>query len=133
METLQIIKSMLLLFLHWTPRILCIVFALITGLFSFDVFGQETNFWKTLIAFIIHLIPTFIIIAILILSWKLPWIGGISFIAMGIAYLIWFAQRSQSHFIDFLLFITAILFLLSWLFRKNIRDAKEAYWGDNSN
>jgi glucose-6-phosphate-specific signal transduction histidine kinase len=131
MKTLQIIKYILLLFLLWTPRILCILLAIFAGLFSFDVFGQGTSFWKTLIAFIIQFTPTLIIIAIIILSWKWPWVGGICFIVMGIAYLILFAQRSQSHFIDLSLFLTGILFLLSWILRKNIIDAKEAYWGDN--
>ena len=131
METLQAIKYFLLLILNWIPRILCILIAIFLSLFSFDVFGQNTGFWKTLIAFFIHNIPTITLIAILILSWKLAWIGGISFIALGIVYLIWFSDRSDSHFIDITLFAVGILFLLDWFLRKEIKKAQDAYWENN--
>jgi hypothetical protein len=131
METLQTIKYFLLLILHWIPRILCILIAIFFSLFSFDVFGQNTGFWKTLIAFLIHNIPTIVLIGVLILSWKWSWIGGISYIALGIIYLIWLSDRSKSPFIEFSLFAIGILFLLDWLLRKNIKKAQEVYWGDN--
>ena len=43
--------------LFWTPRILCIVFALFLSLFSLDVFGEGYGFWETLLALLIHLVP----------------------------------------------------------------------------
>ena len=131
METLQITKYFLLLFLRWIPRILCILFAVFISLFSFDVFGQEAGLWKSLIAFLIHNIPTIVIIAILVLSWKWSWIGGISYIAFGVIYLLWLSNNTKYIIIYLPLFIIGILFLLDWSLRKHIKEAQEAYREDN--
>ena len=132
MNTKMIFIYSSLLFLLWIPRIICILFAIIISFFAMDVFGQESGIWKTLLALLIHLIPTFLIIIILILSWKRPWIGGIFYIALGIAYIIWSSQTGRgSHIIDFPLFLMGILFLINWFLRKNIKKAQEAYWKDN--
>jgi hypothetical protein len=122
----------LLLLLNWAPRILGILFAIFISLFTFDVFGQGTGFWKTLLALLIHLIPTFLLIIILILSWKRPWISGIFFILLGIAYIIWSSQSGRGSQIIYIpLFLVGILFLTSWFFRKEIKKAQDAYWGEN--
>lgn len=111
------------------PRILTILFAIMISFFAFDVFGQGTGFWITLFALLIHLIPTFLIIIILILSWKRPWIGGISLISLGIAYIIWSSQAGRgASFVYIVLFAVGILFLASWFLRKEIKKAQDAYW-----
>jgi hypothetical protein len=132
MSTKKIIIYSSLLFLHWIPRILSILFAAFIGLFAMDVFGQGSGIWKTIVALFLHLIPTFLIIIILILSWKRPWIGGISYIALGIVYIVWSSHSGRgSHIIDFSLFLMGILFLLDWFLRKNIKTAQEAYRDGN--
>ncbi|MHC1705274.1 MAG: hypothetical protein AB9846_15315 [Tenuifilaceae bacterium] len=128
METLRIIITVSLLILHWIPRILCILFAVFISLFAFDVFGQGSGFWKTLIDLLLHLVPTFLVIIIIILSWKWSWIGGVSFILLGIVYLIWSSQTGRgSHIIDITLFSVGILFLIDWFLRKRIKAAQEEY------
>jgi len=123
-----VIYSLLLLLL-WTPRIFCILFAILISFFAFDVFDQGTGFWKTFLALLIHLIPTILIIAILILSWTRAWIGGISFILLGIIYIIWSSQTGRGSQIIYIpLFLDGILFLTSWFLRKEIKDAQVAYW-----
>ena len=119
----------LLLILLWAPRILCILFAIFISFFAFDVFDQGTGFWKTLLALLIHLIPTFLIIFILILSWKRTWIGGISYILIGVAYIIWSSQTNRGSQIIYIpLLLVGILFLTSWFLRKKIKEAQAAYW-----
>ena len=119
----------LLLFLNWMPRILTILFGIMISFFAFDVFGQGTGFWKTFFALLIHLIPTLLIIIILILSWKRPWIGGISLILLGIVYIIWSSQAGRgASFVYIVLFAVGILFLASWFLRKEIKKAQDAYW-----
>jgi len=119
----------LLLILLWAPRILCILFAIFISFFAFDVFDQGTGFWKTLLALLIHLIPTFLIIFILILSWKRTWIGGISYILIGVAYIIWSSQTDRGSQIIYIpLLLVGILFLTSWFLRKKIKEAQAAYW-----
>jgi hypothetical protein len=126
MKALKIFAYLILL---WVPRIVCILFVALTSLIAMDVFGQGTGFWKTFLAFLLHLVPSFIMIIILILSWKWSWIGGILFTLLGIIYIIWYSQArgEPSSTIYIPLIMVGILFLASWLFRKQIKDAREVY------
>ncbi len=68
---------------HWLPRIICILAILFISLFAADVFAPELTIWQQLGAFIIHLIPSFVLLAFLIVAWKWEYIGGIIFIIIG--------------------------------------------------
>ena len=70
--------------LHWTPRILCILAILFISMFSFDAFEGDQTFWQHLLGFLIHLIPSYVLIAFLVVAWKWELIGGILFAAIGI-------------------------------------------------
>ena len=69
---------------HWVPRILCILAILFVGMFALDSFAPERTFWQNLGAFLIQLIPTFVLIALLIVAWKWELIGGIAFVIIGL-------------------------------------------------
>ena len=69
---------------HWLPRIICILAILFVSLFAADAFAPELTIWQQLGAFVIHLIPSFILIAFLIVAWKWEYIGGIIFIIIGL-------------------------------------------------
>ena len=111
--------------LFWTPRILCILFAVFVSLFCFDVFGAGNSFWKTILALLIHLIPTGIILAVLAVSWRWEWVGAIIFSALGVLYIVMFWGRVKLHvyltIIAGPLFLVGFLFLINWLYRKQIR------------
>ena len=74
--------------LFWTPRIICIVFALFTSVFAFDVFSEGRGFWETILALVMHLVPTAVILLVLAISWRWEWIGGLLFIALGGFYVV---------------------------------------------
>lgn len=117
-------KSSLKRLLHWAPRGLCILFALFVSLFALDVFGEGYGFWETIVALLIHLVPTGIILVVLALSWRWEWIGGILFIALGAWYLV--ASSGQFHWSAYLvisgpLFLIGILFLINWRYRVDLR------------
>ena len=76
-------KTPLKQLLFWTPRILCFLFAAFISTFAADVFGEGYGFWKTILALLIHLIPTWIVLVILAISWRWEWVGGILFTALG--------------------------------------------------
>ncbi len=69
---------------HWLPRIICILAILFVSLFAADAFTPELTIWQQLGAFVIHLIPSFILLAFLIVAWKWEFIGGIIFIIIGL-------------------------------------------------
>ena len=112
--------------LFWTPRILCILFAVFVSLFALDVFGEGHGFWKTLLALLMHLIPTGIILIVLAITWRWEWVGGILFSALGMGYLI--VSWGRFHWSAYVaisgpLFLVGILFLVNWLYRGKIRES----------
>jgi hypothetical protein len=71
---------------YWTPRILCILAILLLSVFALDAFKPGLTIWHQILAFIIHLIPSFILIILLIVAWKWEKTGGIILFVAG---LIW--------------------------------------------
>lgn len=85
--------------LHWTPRIICILAILLVSMFAADSFAPELTIWQQLGAFFMHLIPSFILLAFLIIAWKWEFIGGIIFTVIGLGMspvLFWF-NYSKNH------------------------------------
>jgi hypothetical protein len=80
-------KSMKLL--YWSPRILAIVAILFISIFALDAFEPGRPFSEQLVAFLIHLVPSFILLAILLLAWKRELAGGILFALIGLATTPW--------------------------------------------
>lgn len=70
---------------HWLPRIFCILAILFISLFALDSFAPGHTLWHQLGAFFIHLIPSFILLALLIVAWKWERIGGIVFMVLGLS------------------------------------------------
>jgi len=108
--------------LFWTPRTLCIAFAVFLSLFALDVFSHGFGFWQTLVALIIHLVPAFIVLAVLALAWRWEWIGAAGFAVAGVLY----AKMAWQHpswilTISGPLFVIAGLFLVNWLKRAELR------------
>ncbi len=69
---------------HWLPRILCILAILFISLFALDAFSPELTFWQQLGGFFMHMIPSFVLTAFLIVAWKWELVGGIIFIIIGL-------------------------------------------------
>ena len=112
--------------LFWTLRILCILFAVFVSLFALDVFGEGYGFWKTLLALLMHLIPTGIMLIVLAISWRWEWVGGIVFNILGVLYLVMFWGRSPWSVylvISGPLFLIGVLFWLNWRCRRELRTS----------
>jgi hypothetical protein len=69
---------------HWLPRVLCILAILFVSLFALDAFEPGVPIGDQLKGFLIHLIPTFILIVMLLLAWKWELTGGILFVLIGL-------------------------------------------------
>ncbi|MCU0379028.1 MAG: hypothetical protein MUC78_12310 [Bacteroidales bacterium] len=72
--------------IHWTPRVLCIVAILFISMFAADSFSSERTFFQNLGALMMHLIPSFMLVAFLIFAWKYEFLGGILFILLGLGF-----------------------------------------------
>ncbi len=73
-------------FLHWTPRIICILAILFISLFSLDAFSPYLTLQQQIAAFLMHMIPSFVLIALLLIAWKWELIGGIIFTLIGLGF-----------------------------------------------
>jgi hypothetical protein len=105
----------------WAPRILSILFIIFISLFALDVFA-EFSFWKAILAFVIHLIPSYILILALILAWKRPFLGALSYFLIAIFFTVFF--NTYSDLIVFFLIsgpplLLGILYLLSYYSSKS--------------
>lgn len=115
--------------LFWTPRVLCVVFTLFISMFALDVFGHAHGFWETLTALFMHLIPSFVLLAMLILAWRWEWIGAVVSTALAILFL-WWNYTVRHNVLPAVLIIAgplilmAGLFLVGWVMRKEIRAGK---------
>ena len=116
--------------LFWTPRALSILFIAFLSMFALDVFGEGLSFWQTLLALTMHLIPSFILIAALVLAWRWEWIGAALYGAAGTLYVVWVVRHPHlpaAIKLNWILFIAgpafaiAALFLVNWLKRAEIR------------
>lgn len=116
-------------YIYWIPRILSIVFILFLTLFSLDVFEGNYGFWGTTVAFLMHNIPSFILLAILIISWKHEIVGAIGFILGGIAYIVLVANTAIKNSFEWyyvawalqisgIAFLVGILFLIGWFNKR---------------
>jgi prolipoprotein diacylglyceryltransferase len=72
--------------LYWTPRILCILAILFISLFSLDSFSSELTFLQNTTAFLMHNIPSFVLLAVLIVAWKWEKVGGIILTIFGVVF-----------------------------------------------
>jgi len=72
--------------LHWLPRIICIMGILFISMFSIDALNSELTIWQQIWSLSMHLIPSFVLILLLLLSWKRELIGGIIFMIIGLGF-----------------------------------------------
>ena len=116
--------------MYWTPEILSILFISFLALMSLDVFSSGLNFWRTIGALFIHNIPVFILLAVLLVSWKYEIVGGIAFILAGIFYIVVMLLITaittgfEWHYLSWgvqisgIAFFTGIMFLAGWFKKK---------------
>lgn len=101
--------------LYWLPRILAILTALFMMLFSFDSFDGDNSFGKELLGFLLHNIPVFALIIILVIAWKYEIIGGALFILLFFALGLFFKSFSghpASLIVISPILIAGVLFIL---------------------
>ena len=117
--------------LFWTPRALSIAFIAFLSLFATDVFDEHLGVWRTALALIVHLLPVFVLVGVLVLAWRREWLGAALFTAVGLLYVTWVVSTSrpvpQATKLIWILaiagpaFVIAGLFLANWLKRSDLR------------
>jgi hypothetical protein len=104
-------------FLLWGPRAIGIAVSLYLALFALDAFEPGQPFLRNLAGFAIHLIPSLLLLAVVALSWRREWIGGIVFLSLGVWYAVGVIGRGHLDWalaISGPLLVTGALYLWSW-------------------
>ena len=111
--------------IHWSPRILGIGAILFVSMFSLDAFEPGLPLSRQLLNFMMHLIPSCVLLVLLIIGWKKPYLGGILFAIAGVVLspFVYMINYNRTHSIwislTIILIITVpfivvgILFLIS--------------------
>ncbi len=119
--------------IHWLPRVICILAILFISMFAADAFAPGLTIWQQLGAFLMHLIPSFILLSLLIVAWKWEYIGGIIFtvIGLGLSPFIFMHNYNMNHSvgmslgiiltITFPFVVVGILFIISHFMKKKNR------------
>ncbi len=68
-------------FVYWAPRVLSIMFIAFLALFSLDVITPESSLKEIIVGLIMHNIPVFIMIIVLVIAWKHEIVGAIAFLS----------------------------------------------------
>jgi hypothetical protein len=84
MEALKNKSSSLASTVRWVARILCILAIAFISLFALDVF-EEGSLGQKILAFLLHMVPSFVLIIILVIAWKHELVGGIAIALIGLA------------------------------------------------
>ena len=115
---------------YWLPRIICILAILFVSLFAADAFAPGLTIWQQLRDFLIHLIPSFILLIILIVAWKWELTGGIVLMITGLVLspFVFMMNYNRTHstgvslgivlMITFPFVVAGILFLVSNSLKK---------------
>jgi len=108
--------------LLWSPRILGILVCVFVSLFALDAFDGK-RVAQALPDFAIHVAPVLVLLAIIAVSWRHEWVGGIVFTGLAIAY--GFFARDHLYWVVTIatpLLIVGVLFLWSWRHHAALRS-----------
>lgn len=113
--------------IYWTPRITSIVLIAFLTMFSFDVFSEGYTFWETLLALLMHNIPSLVLTVVLILAWRFELVGTVVFGCAALFYM--FVSRNAEDQLLLALAYSLILagpaLLISLLFYLGWRNKKK--------
>jgi Na+/proline symporter len=72
----------------WIPRVMIILLAAFMALFSLDVFDSQAAFGQKMLGLLIQNIPSLILLLVLLLTWKRPFLGGIIFGVLAVLFVV---------------------------------------------
>jgi hypothetical protein len=108
--------------IHWGPRVAAILIILFISLFSLDVFEMEASPLELLGGFLIHNIPSILMLILLIFAWKRPAVGFVAFVVVAALMTILFVRQVESLpnmlLFSFPILLIGLLFYADWKWLK---------------
>jgi hypothetical protein len=101
--------------LLWSSRFLGALVCLFVAMFALDALDLG------LFPLFVHLAPAALLLAVVVASWRWRWIGGVTFIALGLLYAVTMRARP-----DWVLWISGPLFAVGGLYFMSWRMQRAA-------
>lgn len=114
--------------IYWLPRVLSLGFVLFLSLFALDVFEAYSG-WQTVLALLMHLLPSLVLLTVALISWKFDLLGAIVFFGFAVFYVLaagfnrpwsWYAGISGPAA------VVGVLYFVSWLQKRSKNHEKES-------
>jgi len=118
-----VLSSRLSRVIRWAPRIASFLIIFFLTLFSFDVFSGNASFWQMLGGFLVHNLPSIVLLILLIIAWKRPIVGFISFLIFALAFTAFFVRSFISPNLFFFvlpILLIAFLYYADWQWNKKL-------------
>ena len=99
--------------LYWLSRGLAVLYLGLLVLLSMDAFGEGQEPMEALLALVMHLIPALAFLAVLLVAWRRPMLGG--WLLLGLCCVATLYFGTYRHFWGFMV-VTVPLMLMGALF-----------------
>ena len=83
-------------------------------MFALDVFSEGYGFKETIFALFMHLVPTYLVVAALVIAWRWEGVGAILFVALALFYMM--MSRGAGWIISGPLLLIGFLFFSTGIF-----------------
>ena len=101
--------------IHWAPRVVGIGLAVFLALFAADVFIEDRGILGTIVALMMHLVPSIVVVALVFVGWKHEGIAAAGFLALAVLYAATMRERlAWIALVSTPLAIVSALFFYSW-------------------
>jgi hypothetical protein len=101
----------------WLPRILSMVFIAFISIFALDVFSEYRGF-EAILPFLIHLIPSLILLLATVIAWKYDLVGAVIYLGFG-AFYVWSMgfEKPLSWYLVIALpsAVIGLMYFINWL------------------
>ena len=103
-------------FVYWAPRVGGLLTVAFISLFALDAFTGR-SFVEGLPGFLVHLIPSVVLLALVAVAWRYERFGAAAFFLLALGYALMVGWRLDwVAAISGPLLLIGILFLVSWLY-----------------
>ncbi len=105
----------------WTARILALGICVFLALLALDAGEGDRPTSGTVAKGVIHLLPSLALLAIVVLTWRRPWIAGVVLVGLAVVYAVIVRRFDWVLVISGPLLSAGLLFFWSWLGGSGLR------------
>lgn len=110
--------------LRWVPRIVSLLFVVFISIFAFDVFDEYQG-WNLVLALFMHLLPSFVLLAVIVVAWEHDILGVIAFFGFAVLYIVWAGlERPWTWYalISGPAILISVLYFVNWIHIKREKN-----------